>query len=37
LAALREDIRKGVESGQAIAADDVFDRLEKRYAAESRK
>jgi antitoxin ParD1/3/4 len=37
LTALREDIRKGVESGPAITADDVFDRLEKRYAAESRK
>ncbi|MBZ9985524.1 type II toxin-antitoxin system ParD family antitoxin [Mesorhizobium sp. BH1-1-5] len=38
LAALREDIRKGIvrkgiESGPAIAADEVFDRLEKGYAA----
>ena len=37
LTALREDIRKGVESGPAIPAEEVFDRLEKKYAAEGRK
>ncbi|MGX5849448.1 type II toxin-antitoxin system ParD family antitoxin [Mesorhizobium sp. PL10] len=37
LAALREDIRKGVESGPGIPADAVFDQLEKRYSGGSRK
>jgi antitoxin ParD1/3/4 len=31
LAALREDIRKGVESGPSIPAEQVFDRLERKY------
>ena len=32
LAALREDIRKGVESGPGIPADQVFERLEAKYS-----
>jgi antitoxin ParD1/3/4 len=31
LAALRDDIRKGVESGPGIPASVVFDRLEAKY------
>lgn len=31
LAALREAIREGVESGPGIPADKVFDRLEAKY------
>jgi antitoxin ParD1/3/4 len=31
LDALREDIRKGVESGPGIPANQVFDRLERKY------
>jgi len=31
LETLREDIRRGRESGPPIAADEVFDRLERRY------
>lgn len=37
LAALRNDIRKGVESGPGIPASDVFDRLEAKYRRESHK
>ncbi|MBZ9739427.1 MULTISPECIES: type II toxin-antitoxin system ParD family antitoxin [unclassified Mesorhizobium] len=37
LAALREDIRIGVESGPSIPADSVFDRLEKKYSGGTRK
>jgi antitoxin ParD1/3/4 len=32
LETLREEIRRGRESGPAVPADDVFDRLERRYA-----
>jgi antitoxin ParD1/3/4 len=31
LAALRDDIRKGIESGPGIPAEQVFDRLERKY------
>jgi antitoxin ParD1/3/4 len=31
LAALRDDIRKGVESGDGLPAAAVFDRLEAKY------
>lgn len=31
LAALREAIREGVESGQGVPADEVLDRLEAKY------
>ncbi|MBZ9725227.1 type II toxin-antitoxin system ParD family antitoxin [Mesorhizobium sp. CO1-1-7] len=37
LAALREDIRKGVESGPGIQANSVFDRLEKKYSGGTHK
>jgi antitoxin ParD1/3/4 len=37
LDALREDIRKGVESGPGIPADQVFDRLERKYRDDGRK
>ncbi|WP_192177914.1 type II toxin-antitoxin system ParD family antitoxin [Mesorhizobium amorphae] len=33
LAALREGIRKGVESGPGIPADQVFERLEAKYSS----
>jgi antitoxin ParD1/3/4 len=29
--ALREDIRKGIESGPGVPAEQVFDRLERKY------
>lgn len=32
LETLRDEIRRGRESGPAVAADEVFDRLERRYA-----
>lgn len=31
LAALREEIRKGAESGAGVLASDVFERLEAKY------
>jgi antitoxin ParD1/3/4 len=36
---LREEIRKGMDSGPGIPADEVFDKLEKKYTkmAESKK
>lgn len=37
LDALREDIRKGIESGRGRSADEVFDRLERKYAAMARE
>ena len=37
LAALREDIRRGVESGPGIPAEQVFERLEAKYGGGSRK
>ncbi|CCV09999.1 type II toxin-antitoxin system ParD family antitoxin [Mesorhizobium sp. STM 4661] len=37
LAALREDIRAGVESGPGVPADEIFDRLEAKYSGENRK
>lgn len=36
LEALKADIRKGMESGPGIAADDVFDRLETKYGPSNR-
>jgi hypothetical protein len=32
LETLREEIRRGRDSGTPIPADEVFDRLERRYA-----
>jgi antitoxin ParD1/3/4 len=32
LDALREEIRRGRESGPGVPAEEVFDRLERRYA-----
>ncbi|MDX8443743.1 type II toxin-antitoxin system ParD family antitoxin [Mesorhizobium australafricanum] len=37
LAALREDIRKGKESGTGIPASEVLDRLEAKYRDKSHK
>jgi antitoxin ParD1/3/4 len=36
LAALREAIREGVESGEGIPADEVFARLQAKYRGQSR-
>ncbi|TIO05962.1 type II toxin-antitoxin system ParD family antitoxin [Mesorhizobium sp.] len=36
LAALREDIRRGIESGPGIPAGQVFERLEAKYSGKSR-
>jgi antitoxin ParD1/3/4 len=35
LETLRDEIRRGRESGPAVGADEVFDRLERRYADKS--
>lgn len=37
LDALREDIRKGIESGPGILAEQVFERLERKYRASNPK
>ncbi|BCH13533.1 MULTISPECIES: type II toxin-antitoxin system ParD family antitoxin [unclassified Mesorhizobium] len=37
LAALRDDIRAGIESGPGIPADEIFDRLEAKYSDGTRK
>ncbi len=37
LDALRSDIRKGLESGPGKPADEVFDRLERKYSAMTRE
>ncbi|RWH77256.1 MAG: type II toxin-antitoxin system ParD family antitoxin [Mesorhizobium sp.] len=37
LAALRDEIRAGIESGPGIPADAIFDRLEAKYSGGNRK
>ena len=36
LIALREDIRKGIESGPGISAEDALDRLQEKYSGQRR-
>jgi antitoxin ParD1/3/4 len=35
LEALRSEVKKGLDSGEGLPAEQVFDRLERKYAAQS--